>query len=53
MQVDIRLILDKQDLSSVQLGKNNSMTLGQGALILPEQDEHNNETCYCLKGSMA
>lgn len=53
MQVDIRLILDKQDLSSVQLGKNNSMTLGQGALILPEQDEHNNETYYRLKGSMA
>jgi type VI secretion system protein ImpH len=53
MQVELRLILDKMELSSVQLGKDACMALGQAALLMPRQEAHNTETCYCLKGSMA
>lgn len=52
LQVSLRLILDKEQLSSIQLGKDCSMTLGEGALLMPRQDVHNADTFYHLKGSM-
>lgn len=53
MLVDLRLILEKDELYPVQLGQANSMGLAKGALLMPNQAMHNAETCYSLIGEMS
>jgi type VI secretion system protein ImpH len=53
MLVDLRLILDKDELCPAQLGEVDSMGLARGALLMPNQAIHNAETCYSLIGKMS
>lgn len=51
--VDLRLILEKDELCSVQLGQANPMGLAKGAVLLANQATHNTQTCYSLIGSLS
>jgi type VI secretion system protein ImpH len=48
--VDIRLILDKKEVKPICLTSTQEMGLSQGAFLMPDSPEHNNETCYALLG---
>ena len=50
LMVDVRLILDKKEIQPICLSSNFDMGLSQGAFLMPQQPEHNNETCYALLG---
>lgn len=51
--VDLRLILDKDQLCSVQLGQVNPMGLARGAALMSNPATHSTETCYSLIGTMS
>ena len=53
MLVDLRLILDKDELCPAQLGEVHSMGLARGALLMLNPAIHNAETCYSLIGKMS
>lgn len=46
--IDIRLILDKQYLQPLQLSSHHKVGLAQAALLMPQQEQNNNSTCYAL-----
>lgn len=48
--VDVRLILDKQEVKSICLNSTHNMGLSQGAFLMPDSPEDNHETCYALLG---
>lgn len=53
MLVDLRLILDKDELCPAQLGEVHSMGLARGALLMLNPAIHHAETCYSLIGKMS
>lgn len=48
--VDLRLILDKQEVQPICLNSKHQMGLSQGAFLMPDTPEDNHETCYALLG---
>ena len=50
LMVDVRLILDKKEIQPICLTSKQNMGLSQGAFLMPDAPEHNNETCYALLG---
>ncbi|NHB59144.1 type VI secretion system baseplate subunit TssG [Acinetobacter shaoyimingii] len=48
--VDLRLILDKQEVKPICLTSKQSMGLSQGAFLQPDAPDHNRETRYALIG---
>lgn len=50
--IDVRLILDKNEIRPISLDSSHAMGLGQGAFLMPsEQLQHNSETRYALLGA--
>ncbi|KHF75739.1 Uncharacterized protein ImpH/VasB [Acinetobacter sp. neg1] len=50
--IDVRLILDKNEISPICLDSSHEMGLGQGAFLMPSvQLQHNSETRYALLGA--
>lgn len=49
--VDIRLILDKSEVKPMCLSMHQNMGLSQGAFLMPNSPNHNQETCYVLIGA--
>lgn len=50
LAVDLRLILNKNDIQPLHLNSTTTMGLSQGAFLMPKQKDHNAETCYVLMG---
>lgn len=48
--VDVRLILDKQEMQPICLSSQHQMGLSQGAFLMPAEPEDSHETCYALLG---
>lgn len=48
--VDVRLILDKKEVQPICLTSKQNMGLSQGAFLMPNDPNHNDETCYALLG---
>ncbi|MEN5172394.1 type VI secretion system baseplate subunit TssG [Acinetobacter higginsii] len=50
--IDVRLILDKREITPICLNSGHQVGLGQGAFLMPsEQLQHNTETRYALLGA--
>ncbi|ENW80535.1 type VI secretion protein [Acinetobacter sp. ANC 3929] len=50
--IDVRLILDKREVTPIRLDSGHEIGLGQGAFLMPSaQLEHNSETRYALLGA--
>jgi type VI secretion system protein ImpH len=52
LMVDLRLVLSKAEICPIWLG-DQSVGLGQGAFLMPQTTEDNQETCYSLMGRAA
>ncbi|MFV5503758.1 type VI secretion system baseplate subunit TssG [Acinetobacter sp. 226] len=52
LMVDLRLILNKEEIRPIRLG-DESVGLGQGAFLMPQASADNQETCYSLMGRAA
>lgn len=50
LMVDLRLILDKQEVNPICLSSTQFMGLNQGAFLMPDAPKDNHETCYALLG---
>jgi type VI secretion system protein ImpH len=50
--VDLRLVLSKAEICPIRLGDTRA-GLGQGAFLMPQTAEDNQETCYSLMGRAA
>ncbi|WP_445114523.1 type VI secretion system baseplate subunit TssG [Acinetobacter sp. WZC-1] len=49
--VDLRLILAKEDVSPLRLSAMSSTGLAEGAFLMPDAAQDNDETCYVLLGA--
>ncbi len=52
LMIDLRLILTKADIHPIRLGTETA-GLGQGAFLMLQATEDNQETCYSLMGNVA
>lgn len=52
LMVDLRLVLSKAEIYPIRLGDTRA-GLGQGAFLVPQATENNQETCYSLMGRAA
>ncbi|MDV2467773.1 type VI secretion system baseplate subunit TssG [Acinetobacter chinensis] len=48
--VDLRLILDRNAVCTLNLSSENKAGLAQGIFLMPLKKMENSETCYCLAG---
>lgn len=53
LMVDVRLILKKEEITSMCLNNNTKFGLAQGAFLHPQLSKDNAETCYILIGNIA
>jgi type VI secretion system protein ImpH len=50
--IDVRLILDKNEVAPIRLDSGHEIGLGQGAFLMPSAElQHNRETRYALLGA--